>query len=525
MLKALLKLCLLVSIPVGYFAFANNPLGLLNAYFYEQIGTAIYGDSLKLIDQQLPRDANARDALKRIQVGFGSQLQLVALDDKHITPRQRKRLEKGEIVALFLDKTNTVAYKREKANQAIALSLEQTEALENAWMVRGPINLIKQQLAEVPAKQLQTAVTALPNTFHNLEFELLDAEAKTDYQQRNSLLTYPEFLVNAQGTRFLIGLNPENTLLIRTDKMLANTLQRVKTNFNIAIIVLTLLTVASVLLLWLYPLWRDHRKLSRIAAKFGEGHLDSRVAVSSRSFSAPLAESFNAMASKIQQLIAANQQITTAVAHDLRTPLARIRFLTEMLIDEDDTNHHESKQRLKESLESNIDTLEYLISQALQYSRYSKLDATQFTPCNFATVISKEVAEFSQQYPLLTFETDIAPELQNTQQLIDKHALQRALTNLLSNASKFARTKVLVSYVVTEKTACLYVEDDGPGIAANMLEKIFEPYVQLDEERNSAQGHGLGLAIVKQAAKLHKGDAQAELSELNGLRVGVCWPT
>lgn len=96
--------------------------------------------------------------------------------------------------------------------------------------------------------------------------------------------------------------------------------------------------------------------------------------------------------------------------------------------------------------------------------------------------------------------------------------IKRALDNLLSNASRYAKSKIELSVVYGE-CVIITVEDDGNGIDEVHWPQIFDPFYSADPARNkSSSGAGLGLAIVKMVANKHKGSVKVEASELGGAK-------
>ncbi|OZB29787.1 MAG: two-component sensor histidine kinase, partial [Pseudomonas sp. 34-62-33] len=104
--------------------------------------------------------------------------------------------------------------------------------------------------------------------------------------------------------------------------------------------------------------------------------------------------------------------------------------------------------------------------------------------------------------------------------------LHRALQNLVSNAMRYAEGKVLISCQVGYKRCRIDVEDDGPGVPEEAWERLFSPFLRLDDSRTRASGgHGLGLSIVRRIIYWHGGRAQIGRSDsLGGARFSLVWP-
>lgn len=103
--------------------------------------------------------------------------------------------------------------------------------------------------------------------------------------------------------------------------------------------------------------------------------------------------------------------------------------------------------------------------------------------------------------------------------------LQLALSNLVGNALRHARSQVEVSLVGVSGRACLRVDDDGPGIAEADREKVMRPFTRLDDSRSrDTGGFGLGLAIVSRIAVRHGGELRISRATLGGARMEMHWP-
>ncbi|HEX5842139.1 MAG TPA: ATP-binding protein, partial [Pseudomonas sp.] len=104
--------------------------------------------------------------------------------------------------------------------------------------------------------------------------------------------------------------------------------------------------------------------------------------------------------------------------------------------------------------------------------------------------------------------------------------LHRALQNLVSNAMRHAESRVRVSYQIGQQRCRLDIEDDGPGVPEEAWERIFTPFLRLDDSRTrDSGGHGLGLSIVRRIIYWHGGRAQISRSEsLGGACFSLLWP-
>ena len=106
----------------------------------------------------------------------------------------------------------------------------------------------------------------------------------------------------------------------------------------------------------------------------------------------------------------------------------------------------------------------------------------------------------------------------------DPNLMKLAVSNLLVNACRYAKTIVRVGFSTESGLCSLFVEDDGEGIPEADCKTVFKAFTRLDSSRNrNTGGHGLGLAIVARIASLHGGSAWAEQSPLGGARIVMTW--
>jgi two-component system sensor kinase ParS len=108
---------------------------------------------------------------------------------------------------------------------------------------------------------------------------------------------------------------------------------------------------------------------------------------------------------------------------------------------------------------------------------------------------------------------------------MDPERMALAASNLLVNASRYAKSAVSIELTVRDGGYSLAVEDDGPGIPEADREKVFKAFTRLDDSRSRGTGgYGLGLAIVARIAALHGGTARVETAQLGGARIVIEWP-
>ncbi|MEP8684920.1 two-component system sensor histidine kinase RstB [Enterobacter hormaechei] len=284
---------------------------------------------------------------------------------------------------------------------------------------------------------------------------------------------------------------------------------------DLALLGFIAISLAFPVFIWMRPHWQDMLKLESAAQRFGEGHLTERIHFDSGSSFDRLGIAFNQMADNINALIASKKQLIDGIAHELRTPLVRLRYRLEM---SENLTGAESQ-----ALNRDIGQLEALIEELLTYARLDRPQtelhlSTPDLPVWLQTHIN-DVQSVNPQRKLLTA---ITPGAYGA---LDMRLMERVLDNLMNNAVRYSETTLRIGLDLQGSQAILCVEDDGPGIEPAEREKVFEPFVRLDPSRDRATGGcGLGLAIVRSIAQAMGGSVRCEASELGGARFVFSWP-
>ncbi len=294
------------------------------------------------------------------------------------------------------------------------------------------------------------------------------------------------------------------------------------TRWDLAQILLVLVTVVgSVAFLMAFPVVRRLQRLERAALALGAGELGARVPEPRVDDAiAQLTRRFNAMADQVQGLLEDQQRLVQAVAHEIRTPIARLRFGAEML---DMSSEPGERARRRAELEADLEELEAMVEELLVYSRYESGRA----PLDPQEVpLRGSIERLVARLPEGAAPVEIAPaEGAPGAVLADARAFNRALRNLLTNAARYARGRVRVGWELEGEALRLVVEDDGPGVPEAERERVFQPFARLDEARDRGSGGvGLGLAIVQRILAAHGGSVSVEASELGGARFVTRWP-
>ena len=527
MLKSFLRLMAFIIFPFVFVLYVEplNPVKVVNQKMLQNYIVSTYGGIFFLVEENLKNEPKEQwsKVLASWQKEFAYDTDFVEVDQLPYDASVKKKLAAGQWFYRDQDPPQMLMRKIQGTSMVMRLKMQDSQEKVIEDILKGPIFLFERYFRNYPQEQWAEQLEKIEPEF-GLDLGLTHInDMDLPEQQMNSLKSgkvariehssvSEDIYWRFSDSPYVISIGPVSELHIQ--------LKLLTSIFGVMLLIISL-----GILSWLLPLWRDLKILDQTAKAFGLGNFDRRVKFKRSSVVSRLGTSFNGMADSIQKLIQTNQHLTNAVAHDLRTPLARLRFALEILESGDCTP--EEQARYKKSVHNSIDGLDYLINQLLIFSRYNRVaKAENFSPCLFSEEIKNEIEEHQFLHESLCFQCDISEAAQQKEIVIDQRALCRALGNLLTNASKFAKSQVLVRFYSEHNDWYLVVEDDGPGIDEKYHEKVFQAFVQLDnEERDEALGHGLGLAIVSQIAQWHKGSAFVGRSErLGGAKLMVCWP-
>ena len=200
-----------------------------------------------------------------------------------------------------------------------------------------------------------------------------------------------------------------------------------------------------------------------------------------------LARSFNTMAKEVATLLSNRTTLLAGISHDLRTPLARMRLMLELLPDNVDSD-------LVARFERNLEAMDALIGDALKFAR----GAGESPMSIHLKVFMEDLISTLDARAILEFE---GPE--DLRVAVAPGALQRVMQNLLVNARQHGDGNPRVR-VDSNRHVDIHVIDQGPGIPPEYRDKVFQPFFRLDKSRSQTTGgSGLGLAIVAQLCQAH----------------------
>lgn len=278
-------------------------------------------------------------------------------------------------------------------------------------------------------------------------------------------------------------------------------------------------SVFVVVSLWLRPLFRDIAIISSEADRFAADFREPLRTASRTKHLRSLAGNLDAMASKLSSVLRSHKELIAALSHEMRTPLARIRFALALGNDESAERIHD---RLR-SVEADVEQIDELIASMLDFARLDHPD----NPMTWQAIAGQEwIESIAARISSERIRLELRAGSLTTPVNMDPRLMEMAVSNLLVNAMRYARNRVRCSLGEHGQSWRLTVDDDGPGVPDQEREAVFRAFTRTDNSRSrDTGGCGLGLAVVARVAELHGGRASVERSEtLGGARFIVLWP-
>jgi two-component system sensor histidine kinase KdpD len=205
--------------------------------------------------------------------------------------------------------------------------------------------------------------------------------------------------------------------------------------------------------------------------------------------------------------------LMTSISHDLKTPLAGIKTSVSSLLDGSVPWSDEDRQAFLETIDSQADRLNRVISDILDLNR---IEAGVIAPAFSAVHVGTLFDEVRENTTIATRPRAVTAEAEpDCYVRVDASLLRQALTNLVENAAKYSTPGTPIHLRATparDGTVDITVADEGPGIARQDLPHVFERFYRAEEQSRRVKGSGLGLAIVKGFVDLCGGTVHVESS-------------
>jgi signal transduction histidine kinase len=262
------------------------------------------------------------------------------------------------------------------------------------------------------------------------------------------------------------------------------------------------------------------RKIETSIAQFGRGNLSVRVNTKRQDEIGQLGRSFNQMAERLEHLIASERRLLGDISHELRSPLARLKFAIKLARTSPD-----SKSAL-DRIERDVNRIASLVADIVQITFIEDNPALQTTEdVRVAEIVDEIVRDCALEAQFRGCTLDVSGHIES-HVLGNRELLRRAVENALRNGIRYSPEQSAVHISIAEDSGnvTITIRDYGPGVPESALKRIFDPFFRVEEARDSnGGGSGLGLSIAKRAVQLHRGAIAAENAS-PGLRVRITIP-
>jgi two-component system osmolarity sensor histidine kinase EnvZ len=246
-------------------------------------------------------------------------------------------------------------------------------------------------------------------------------------------------------------------------------------------------------------------KLAKVAESFGKGEFVKEFRPSGAREIRQAAYEFDKMRKRITIQLHQRSEMLSGISHDLRTPLTRLKLQLSFL----------KQQDLAKKMSGDIEEMERMLNEYLEFSRYQKNEKTEMASLNDVII------EIVKKYENKKINVDLEENLKINMRL---NSFKRCLINLVDNGLSYGK-EVEISAKKTMNNIVILVDDDGPGIPEKEHQNVMKPFYRIDKSRGqNKSGVGLGLSIANDIIRSHGGNILFAKSPLNGLRVKISLP-
>jgi signal transduction histidine kinase len=268
----------------------------------------------------------------------------------------------------------------------------------------------------------------------------------------------------------------------------------------------------------------ERASLEALGAHVGLALENARLTSRQRHFAAELAEKVSAARRELEELDRAKSAFVAIASHELRTPLTALQGFSELLAMR--RLPPEEVSRLAGVMRREAKRLARIVSDLLDLSRIER--GLEPALCRVPLAVEPAVVATVDLFRQGTATHPIAIACEPTLPRVDADpdALERVLTNLISNAIKYSPPGSVVRVAARALVGAVAIDvaDSGRGIPAEALGRIFEPYYRVPDAAGAARGTGIGLAVVKALVEAHGGAVSVESAPMLGTRVSVVLP-
>lgn len=262
------------------------------------------------------------------------------------------------------------------------------------------------------------------------------------------------------------------------------------------------------------------RRIAAAISLFGQGNLSVRVNTKRQDEIGQLGRSFNRTAEQLERLIVSERRLLGDISHELRSPLARLKFAVKLARTSANTN------AALDRIERDVDRITSLVADIVEITFIEGDPAMREAGhVRAGDIIAEVVRDCALEAEIrnckITVNGQITGDIRGNREL-----LRRAVENVVRNGIRYSPEKSTIHVAIAENSgnAIITVRDYGPGVPEDALTRIFDPFFRVEEARDATGGaSGLGLSIAKRAVQLHQGAITAENAS-PGLRVQITIP-
>ncbi len=269
----------------------------------------------------------------------------------------------------------------------------------------------------------------------------------------------------------------------------------------------------------IWPLLRQVREHNRIARQLARGNFAVRTSTREGDVLNSIGKALNQLADRMNQVLSDERDLLRTVAHEVRAPIARMRFRVEKIQRQANTPLRQEC----DGLDSDLRQVNELFEELLTYVAFDEFDHERPTlqPETFdayarVVAVVDEVTATEETVSVTVHEPQPRPTVMANPKLFE-----RAVTNLLLNALSYGGSKVDVYIREFSRDVIIDVQDRGPGIAEDDRPKVIRPFVRLGKKKT--RGTGLGLAIVSRIMALHEGRLHILDAPTGGASIQLAW--
>ncbi len=271
---------------------------------------------------------------------------------------------------------------------------------------------------------------------------------------------------------------------------------------------ITAIVISAIVAFALRRITRPLGQLSAAAGRLGRGEAVEPLQEDGPADVRETIRAFNDMQQRLHKYVADRTQMLAAISHDLRTPITSLRLRAEMLDDDE----------ARERMIATLGDMQKMVEATLAFAREeASTEPTRVT--DLAALIEAVCEDLGDIGHSVSF-----AETERLSYPCRPLALRRALSNLIENAASYGE-HASVRLEAAADGPNIIIEDNGPGIPAADIERIFEPFVRLETSRSTETGGiGLGMAIARDIVRRHGGEITLDNRPEGGLRVVIALP-